>query len=186
MADDEGLTKLQHRRLMRKSTNIIILMVLLLAAITVFVVKQSPPYEPRLKSVPLIEDDLLADLTLYKKIDTDRYEVYKDKLLVGDEYSFRVSVLRSTHVAVLLSRNNESPSLVFYTLLPPGKDRLVGKQGLRYRFKVTDSVQAVKFCVAYAEDLDAIREMNKKLDHVWQSLSDSVCVSRSSVFKPTG
>lgn len=169
--------KIKHRKLMRKSTYIILAGVLILSALTVLIVNQSPSYEDAMKSKQeVITDNLLSNLTAFKKVG-DEYQALTGELMTGDELSFKVSVLRPTFVGLLISINQQKPAFAFYGRLPPGEDRRIERQGYRYIYKVASQGEAIKFCAVYAEDKAVLQKLNAKLMQVWESLPESVCLT---------
>lgn len=177
MTEPKSMDKIEYRRLMRKSTYIILVGVLILSSLTVLIINQSPSYEDAMKSAPdVITENLLSNLSAFKKVG-EEYQSFTGDLAEGDELSFKISVLRPTFMGLLVSVNQRKPVFTFYARLPPGEDRRIERQGYRYIYKATSQNETVKFCAVYAEDKKALQKLNEKLVLVWESLPESVCLS---------
>ena len=177
MKDKKSPEMIKQRKLLRKSTVIIMLGISIGAALTVLVVKQSPSIKDRYQAAPSTADALLQNLKAFKQTDSREYIPLVDPLSVGDKLVFNVSVLRPTFIGVLASVNQQKPSFVFYTRLPPGESRRIERQGERYVYTVTDNVKSLKFCVVYAADKKALQLANSRLGLIWPSLPGTSCLT---------
>jgi len=177
MIDTKSPDKIKHRKLMRKSTYIILAGVLILGSLTVLIVAQAPSYEDAMKSAPkIISENLLSNLTVFRKKDHD-YLPFKGVLAIGDELSFNVSVLRPTFVGLLVSVNQGKPAFAFYGRLPPGENHRLERQGNRYLYKIANLDDKVRICVVSAKDKQALQKLNHKIMKLWSNIPPSACVS---------
>ena len=177
MKDKKSPEIIKQRKLLRKSTMIIMLGIFIGAALTVLVVKQSPSIKDRYQAAPSTADALLQNLKAFKQTDSKEYIPLASPLSVGDKLALNVSVLRSTFIGLLVSVNQQKPSFEFYTRLPPGESRRIERQGKRYIYTVTDTVKSLKFCVVYAVDKKGLQQANSQLSRIWPSLPDSSCLT---------
>jgi len=169
---------IKQRKLLRKSTLIIFLGVFVFSGLTMLVVKQSPSIKDRYQAAPKTTEALLRDLAVFQKLPESReYVPFVPPLFSGEKLAFTVSVLRPTFIGLLASVNQQKPSFVFYTRLPPGESRRLGRQGERYIYTVTNLVKKLKFCVIYAESRPALQQMNNRLAAIWSKIPDSSCLS---------
>ncbi len=177
MANKRSPEMIKQRKLLRKSTLIIFLGVFIASALTVLVVKQSPSIKDRYQAVQSTSDNLLQDLVAFKKNESREYIPLVGFPEAGEQLSFGVSVLRPTFVGLLVSINQQKPTLEFYTRLPPGEARKLERQGVRYLFAVTGAMKSLKFCVIYAEEKKSLRKLNAQIDLIWPRLSSSSCLT---------
>ena len=177
MKDKKSPEMIKQRKLLRKSTAIIMLGIIIFSGLTVLVVKQSPSIKDRYKAAPPTTGSLLQDLTVFKQTESREYLPLISPVASGDKLAFTVSVLRPTFVGLLVSVNQQKPTFEFYTRLPPGKSRRIERQGERYIFTVTDSVKSLKFCAVYEADKNALQKVYLHPELVWSSLSGSSCLT---------
>lgn len=177
MAKITDPVRLKNRKLMRQSTIIALVGILVASLLTVLVVKQNPSIKEGIEVVPETSENLLKELTAYKKIGLGEYLPINDNIGAGDKVVFKVSVLRPTYIGLLVSANNQKPAFVFYGRLPPGKNRLIEKQGRRYVHIISPEDKVLKFCVVYANDKVKLQQLNSKLPLVWESLPESSCLT---------
>lgn len=177
MAKITDPVRLKNRKLMRQSTLIALLGILIASLLTVLVVKQSPSIKEGIEVVPETSENLLRELTAHKKLGLGEYLPILGKVKAGDKVVFKVSVLRPTYIGLLVSTNNQKPEFVFYGRLPPGKNRLIEKQGKRYVHIISPKDKVLKFCVVYAEDKAKLQQLNNKLPIVWEALPESSCLT---------
>lgn len=178
MSEAKSASQIKDRKLIRKSTYIILVGILILGSLTVFIVQQAPSYKDAMKAAPeVISGNLLANLTAFKKTAQNEHKPFSGALVVGDELSFKVSVLRPTFVGLLVSINQQKPVFTFYGRLPPGENHRLGRQGHRYLYTVTDQDKALKFCTVYADDKKALQVMNNQLASLWSNIPATACLS---------
>lgn len=177
MTDPE---RLKHRKLLRKSTLIILTGIGIATLITVLIVKQSPSIKESFKSVGSATEYLLSDLSIHLQQPSGEFAPYSGKFHEGDNLSLRLSVLRPTFVGVMLSVNKQSPEFVFYGRLPPGKGRLVERQGSRYVYHVALSDKTLKFCAVFAEDEKSLYNKKLNMSKEWELIPPSSCLILSN------
>jgi len=175
MEKDRG-EKIKQRKIMRQSTMIVLFGILVASSLTVLVVKQSPSIKESYRAAPLISDLLFHNLSAFKISDSKDYLTGLEGLSQGDELIFKVSVLRPTFIGLLVANEQQDPEFVFYTRLPPGKSRMIERQGQRYKYKVGIGGGSVKFCVVSADSKAELQQMSKQLQLLWSGLPVSSCL----------
>ena len=172
----QSQAKIKHRKVMRKSTLVILSGVFILSFLTVLVVKQSPSIKDRYIAPPPTAESLLQNLVAFKVSNTGEFLPFSN-LVAADELVLKVSVLRPTFVGLLISVNQQKPTFAFYTRLPPGESRLIERQGERFSYKVSDTVKNIKFCAVYASDKSELQKMNDHLRLIWVKLPETACLT---------
>lgn len=168
---------IKQRKLLRKSTLIILFGVAVISGLTILVVKQSPSIKDRYQAAPPVSENLLQNLIALKLNDKREYLPLTESLASGDRIAFKVSVLRPTFVGLLVSVNQQKPRFEFYARLPPGEGRKIERQGVRYIHTVSNAVNSVKFCVVDAIDKKALQKLNTQIRTIWPHISGSSCLT---------
>ncbi|MDH5256858.1 MAG: hypothetical protein OEX07_02590 [Gammaproteobacteria bacterium] len=167
---------IKQRKLLRKSTFIIFIGISIFTLLTVLVVKRSPSLKDAMKPAPLLSGNLLNNLSVYKKLNSGEYLPLSEKMGLGDTLGLKVSVLRPTYVGLILSVNQQMPSIVFYGRLPPGENRLLERQGERYLYHVKEGDESLKYCVVSVEDKEGLRKVSAKLLAIWSGIPETSCL----------
>jgi len=165
-----------QRKLIRKSTWIILAGIFIAFLATYFVVKQSPSLKEYYEAKEQTPIKPQISLSAFMKTEGNQYQKLKKPAQNGEEYIFKISSIKSIYVALAKSENNAEPHIVFHSRIPPGENRMFEKAGVKYKYQIKESDKSLRFCVLHAEDRNQLAQRIQLVGSVWSSIPESACL----------
>lgn len=165
-----------QRKLLRKSTWIILAGVSLAFFATYLVVKRAPSLGEYYASLEIADKNPHLALKAFYQIDEHQYQELNHPLKNEEKVIFKISTVNSVYVALSSAINNEAPHVVFHSRIPPGENRMFEKAGVKYQFVADGNHTSVRFCLLYAESLNQLNERIKHLQQFWGAIPEQACL----------
>jgi len=175
---DRAENSAKHRKLMKKSTMIILVGIVIMGTLSIYVVQKSPSFEEVITAERLVEREKQVSMSLLEMTTTDQWQSVSGTTVGSNRLSFNISSNLPLRVALMASINGAAPVILFKeTRMPPGASRLIKWRGERFVYELEQLRANIKFCMLYADDSETLHEMLQGMSvRKWQALPSSQCV----------
>lgn len=155
----------KERAIMRKSSMLSFVAIALFLGISYIMLKDIPaPHQAQLAALDIKRATLIS-LDLFQ--DKEAKTALDHVPAAGEVLSFRVSVNKPVHAALLASTNLEHPLVLLeYERIPPGQNLVLKGGNTQYTYQVAQKTEHMTFCLLYADDrhqlLQKINQTNRE------------------------
>ena len=175
IVNDFKINASNNRKLIKKSTPIILFGVTIMLGLSYYVVSKNPTMKDVIEAERPVERKTMVNLSVFKYKDNTKTVVTSVKN--GTKLEFYLSSNVPVHVALLASENNKSPQILFQDArIPPGKHKRLEKAGGRFIYEIVTNQGDIQFCVVQGNNA---LELTKKLlrpKNIWLRLPQNQCV----------
>lgn len=155
----------KDREIMRKSSTLSFVAVVLFLGLSYITLKDIPsPHQAQLAALDIKRATLIS-LDLFQ--DKEAKTVLDHVPVAGEVLSFRVSVNKPIHAALLASSDLEHPLVLLEDeRIPPGRNLVLKGGNTQYTYQIAQNTEHMTFCLLYADDrsqlLKKINQSNRE------------------------
>ena len=163
------------RKLMKKSTPIILVGVAIMIGLSIYVVGNNPTLKETLEAERPVERKTMLQLSVFEYKDKNRAPISAVKN--GTTLAFDLASNVPVHVALLVSVNNKTPEILFEDAkIPPGEHKKLEKAGNRFIYKVITSEGNIKFCLVQGNSTSELMSKLLRPKNTWLRIPQAQCV----------
>jgi len=164
-----------NRKLIKKSTPIILFGVTIMLGLSYYVVSKNPTMKDVMEAERPVERKTMANLVVFKYKDKSRTPITSAKK--GTKLAFELSSNVPVHVALLASVNNKIPQLLFQDArIPPGEHKLLEKAGDQFIYETAVNQGVIQFCLVQASNTTELTKKILRPKNIWLRLPQNQCV----------
>jgi len=165
----------QSRKLMKKSTPIILVGVAIMMGLSIYVVGKNPSLKESLEAERPVERETMLQLSAFEYKDIQKNIITTAKN--GSKLVFELASNVPVHVALLVSVNRKIPEILFEDAkIPPGEHKKLEKAGNRFVYKVVTSEGNLKFCLVQANNTAELMSKLLRPKNTWLRIPETQCV----------
>lgn len=174
-----------NRKIMWKSTLIILIGVAIMSVLTVYIINKSPTMKETLDAERPVERETIVHLFAFESDDNGSKHVISETVAQGRALTFTLSTNVPIHVTLLSMMNEQRPDVLFSDArIPPGEGRQLSKGLDQFIYKIPKMSKGqvtIKFCLVQGSSPDALSKKLRRLLQTWKAIPATQCLTVSAV-----
>ena len=162
---------------MEKDTRYIMLGIAVLVGMVGIIIGNHSSFESDLKALEPVPREKNVALSVLTQSEGEQLEPVSQNIPENAKLAFQITTGEPIYMSLLVAENNQPPEVLIKSArMPPGINKQLDNEGVRYIYQVQSGKKAIKFCVLYADDRQSLRQLIINLEEEWPQIPKPQCV----------
>ena len=161
---------------MEKNTQYIVLGIAVLFGMIGVIIGNHSSFESDLEALKPVPRENQVTLSVIAQAEDGLFKPVSDNVPEEAKLAFQITSNKPIYMSLIVAVNDQAPEVLLKSArIPPGVNKQVDNDGVRYIYQLLPEQQSLKFCVIEKDNNKSLREHVRNLDEEWPQIPEPQC-----------